>query len=394
MSSEPWAQLVDEIYRNGNNADPEVLRPLLKLEQGQEAELYAARANMTQIVQMLHDPSSTMLDMLLKALGEGKLCVVDVSRMRGQPALILSGLILSKIFAHNQEQFTRKDSKTIPTIAVVEEAQSVLGQGATEGPYVSWVKEGRKYDLGAVLITQQPGAISNELLSQGDNWFSFHLLSAGDLYAIKKANAHFSDDILSSLLNEPIVGQGVFWSSAGGTPYPIPLRVLSFEKMFEARDPHYSKPPVETYATQMKAEFARQLGTDIVTADEPAPELGEEERSHYRADDLRNQRNGQTPAADIRETQVRKAIAALASNENLLKRLRSKEGALWFDVQLVLKDALPEVIPEQERLDLAYQVTRRALNEVLGEGTWDTYYPTNPDGTKGRLHVRLVREGD
>jgi DNA helicase HerA-like ATPase len=82
------------------------------------------------------------------------------------------------------------------------------------------VKEGRKYDLGAVLITQQPGSIPAEILSQGDNWFLFHLLSASDLTTLRKANAHFSDDLLSALLNEPIPGQGVFWSSVGGKPYP------------------------------------------------------------------------------------------------------------------------------------------------------------------------------
>jgi hypothetical protein len=108
----------------------------------------------------------------------------------------------------------------------VEEAQSVLGATAAqgEGPFVAWVKEGRKYDLGAMLITQQPGSNPQEILSQGDNWFVFHLLSEGDLRAVRKANAHFSDDLLSSLLNEPIPGHGVFWSSAGETPYPIPIR--------------------------------------------------------------------------------------------------------------------------------------------------------------------------
>ena len=83
-------------------------------------------------------------------------------------------------------------------IAVVEEAQSVLGSSASqgEGPFISWVKEGRKYDLGAVLVTQQPGSIPAEILSQGDNWFVFHLLAEGDLRALQRANAHFSDDLL------------------------------------------------------------------------------------------------------------------------------------------------------------------------------------------------------
>src|SRR5690606_11633717 len=110
--------------------------------------------------------------------------------------------------------------------------QSVLVEGSVSAePFIAWVKEGRKYDLGAVLITQQPGSIPDDILSQGDNWFVFHLLSSGDLYSIRKANAHFSDDILSSLLNEPIPGQGVFWSSVEGLSYPVSMRVLPFERM-------------------------------------------------------------------------------------------------------------------------------------------------------------------
>ena len=150
------------------------------------------------------------------------------------------------MFDHNQDEFTKANPETIPTLAVVEEAQSVLGSGGGggEGPYVAWVKEGRKYDLGAVLITQQPGSISQEILSQGDNWFIFHLLSSGDLMSVKKVNAPFSDDILSTLLNEPIPGHGAFWSSAGGKSYPIPLRVLSFEQAYSGATPiTRSRPP-------------------------------------------------------------------------------------------------------------------------------------------------------
>jgi DNA helicase HerA-like ATPase len=117
-----------------------------------------------------------------------KLCVVDVSQLRGGASMILSGLILRRIFDWNQEQFTRADSESIPTIAVVEEAQSVLNEKASAAtPYIEWVKEGGKYDLGAVLITQQPGSIPVEILSQGDNWFFFHLLSASDLQNVSGA---------------------------------------------------------------------------------------------------------------------------------------------------------------------------------------------------------------
>jgi len=112
------------------------------------------------------------MDMLMHALSEGKLCVVDVSQLRGGAALVLSGLILRRIFDRNQQEFTSPSGRIIPVIAVVEEAQAVLNEKAAAAePYIAWVKEGRKYDLGAVLVTQQPGSIPADILSQGDNWF-------------------------------------------------------------------------------------------------------------------------------------------------------------------------------------------------------------------------------
>jgi hypothetical protein len=153
-----WIRLVDAVYQNGNQTDLGLVASCLRLrEDRQEVEALAAVSNMTRIVKMLHDPQSQLNDALLAALREGCLCVVDVSQLRGEAAFVLSGLLLQRIFDHNQEHFTSASGETIPTLAVVEEAQSVLGAGVASSamrPYIEWVKEGRKYDLGAVLVTQ------------------------------------------------------------------------------------------------------------------------------------------------------------------------------------------------------------------------------------------------
>jgi hypothetical protein len=178
LSMDGWSRLADLIHMHGNQADENDIADIIHVQEG-SVETIAARSHMTTIVKMPHDPTSTLLDMLLDSLMAGKPCVVDVSQMRGNQGLILSGILLRKIFDHNQDEFNKAVPQTIPTIAVVEEAQSVLNERPSgSGPYIEWVKEGRKYDLGAVLITQQPGSIPNEILSQGDNWFIFHLLSA------------------------------------------------------------------------------------------------------------------------------------------------------------------------------------------------------------------------
>lgn len=367
MNDQDWRRLVDLVHRDGNAADGDTIKELMRLEPGQEAEMVAARANMTTVTRMLHDPSSQMMDMLLAALRQGKICVVDVSQMRGTPALTLSGLILRRIFDHNQAEFTRAEPETIPVIAVVEEAQAVLGSSGTsgEGPYIEWVKEGRKYDLGAVLITQQPGAITGEILSQGDNWFTFHLLSAGDLQAIKKANAHFSNDILSSLLNEPIPGHGVFWSSVGGKSYPIPIRVLSFETQYTARDPDYSLPAAETAAAALRSEFESVLASSRspqppAAAPTPMPDTSST------TEDV--EAEPEEPE-DVLETYVQGAIRQLSDDQTFVARIR-RTGIPWRGVIEKLKEGLPQVMTDRETI--AHQNVPRAMDEIFGDRAWAT----------------------
>jgi len=69
--------------------------------------------------------------------------VLSISRRCGAQGLALAGVILQELFEGNQAEFTKKDSRSVPVIAVVEEAQSVLGATAAqgEGPFVAWVKK-------------------------------------------------------------------------------------------------------------------------------------------------------------------------------------------------------------------------------------------------------------
>ncbi len=353
-----WERLVDLVDADGNNADIVQICKLLDLdEQRQEFEALAARANLTAIVRTLHDKSSQLMDKLILALSQGKLCVIDISRMRGGQSLMLSGLILRRIFDRNQEEFTAAEPKTIPTIAVVEEAQSVLNtRSAASEPYLDWVKEGRKYDLGALLITQQPGSIPVELLSQGDNGFVFHLLSANDLFSLKRANSHFSDDLLSSLLNEPIPGQGIFWSSVEGKPYPISLRALSFEAMYSMRDKDYSAAPGRKYA-------ATRLNLHSDGASEG-------QLNHVVA-------QGNTEGVDVKAQLEFKAVKTLENDLKTMGFLKTDKGASWGSLKASLLKGLPDRMDDRDQF--AYYLVRKALDRIWGAEMWETY--KNEKGT-------------
>ncbi len=356
LSAALWEELVNLVHQNGNSTDLDTIKDILALTDNQDAEALAARANMTTIVRMIHDPTSRLMDMLIMALTEGKLCVVDVSQMRGGQSMILAGLILRRIFDRNQQEFIEAEPKTIPTIAVIEEAQSVLQENvAASEPYIAWVKEGRKYDLGAVMITQQPGSIPFEILSQGDNWFVFHLLSSGDLGVLKKANAHYSEDLLSAILNEPITGQGVMWSSVGGTPYPISVRILSFENEYKVIDSKYEKKAEKTYAGDLKEKFHQEL-ENVVKASIDATNRADVDENEIDAQDL-----------------LLKQIAKSFSEDAEIMKDIAEDGIAWGRANAFIEGRLPKTIDDKGQV--AYNWVPRVLEIVLGrqnEG-WHTY---------------------
>lgn len=352
MNQTDWAELVDLVDVHGHSAALDRIKELLRLEESQDAEALAARGNMTTIVRSLHDRSSQMIDILLEALRDGKLCIFDISQLRGGPSMVLAGLVLRRIFDRNQAEFTKAVPATVPTIVVIEEAQSVLDERAAAAtPYIEWIKEGRKYDLGAVLITQQPGSIPVEILSQGDNWFIFHLLSESDLKNVQRANAHFSADLLSSLLNEPIAGQGVLWSSAGKTQYPIPLRVLSFEKLYERQDKSNTRPAAQCYARSLRDRMRAS----------PTPSLPAERQEGMETQIGAGDERVITGEDPLREAQNR-AIHTLGAHRDFVESIN--RGIPWGRVLGLLKDALPDSMDDRD--SVARALVPRALNELLG----------------------------
>lgn len=362
LNSDKWETLVNLAHDHGYEAKDEDIAKALSLSLPHNlVEVGAARSNIVGIVRRFHDPRSRFLDLLLQALKDGKLCVVDLSQMRGQQGFILSSLILRKIFDRNQDEFTKAEPETIPVIAVVEEAQSVLDDRSSAGSaYVEWVKEGRKYDLGAVLITQQPGSIPVELLSQGDNWFVFHLLSGSDLGHLKAANAHFSNDLLSSLLNEPLVGHGVVWSSASKRPYPVPIRSHSFEQRFAPTSDANRTSSVQTYAKALRSRVSAPATTGSNGHAIPLFGLGptaavEDHRSLAVADGA-----GAADGASLTDI----AADAIRRNPPTMQRLQGN-GVPWGHLREdVIKRALPEILDNRD--EEARELVRKAMVAAFG----------------------------
>jgi hypothetical protein len=169
---------------------------------------------------------------IIEELRQNRVVIVDTSLLPGEDSLAVTGLLLRRVFSNNVRHFTDPTGQTVRCLAVLEEAQTMLGDRNLDDRdiFVRWVKEGRKFGLGCILVTQQPGSLSHQIISQGDNFFVLHLLNENDLQILQRHNAHYTDDILGFIRNEPIPGNCYFWS-APNQPYVLPVRVASFESI-------------------------------------------------------------------------------------------------------------------------------------------------------------------
>jgi hypothetical protein len=193
----------------------------------------------------LHSSTSKLMKEVMDYLKQGKTVIVDLSLRDSVDASIISTILVRKLFEHNKEKFTSDNPKdVINTVIFVEEAQNVLSDElvkATANPFVKTAKEGRKFGIGMVAITQRPSAISEEIRTQAENFFAFHLGNSDDIKALIKSNINYEDVIANFIQRETIPGNLYMVSSEQA--FALPIRVKLFEELVENKVYESSKFP-------------------------------------------------------------------------------------------------------------------------------------------------------
>ena len=153
--------------------------------------------------------------------------------------------------------------------------------------------------------------------------------------------------------------------SADGKSYPIPIRILSFEALYKARDPQYNLPAAKTFAQELKTRFkaAVSVSRSSILATQIKVISGDETQA------ISNETMDDT--IDVMETYISSAIDAFRNDLSSIERIK-RDGMTWRGIVAILENALPEVIDQRERNRVAFNFARNALNEIFGDGGWDT----------------------
>ena len=185
----------------------------------------------------LHQAKSNLVEDVFKYLAQGKTVIIDLSLKDNMDASIISTILVRKLFDNNKENFTSDNpEKVINAVIFVEEAQNVLSEEFVKSnvnPFVRVAKEGRKFGLGIVAITQRPSAISEEIRTQAENFFAFHMGNSDDIKALIKSNINF-DGVVSNFIQRETIPGNLYMVSSDQA-FALPVRVNSFEKLVERK---------------------------------------------------------------------------------------------------------------------------------------------------------------
>jgi len=195
-------------------------------------------------------------EILMQFVGETKaeadIRIVDISGLPNEVAGPLTATIGRMLFQYKLWQ-TREERERDPILLVCEEAHRYVPDvglaeyQAAQKAIRRIAKEGRKYGIGLMLVSQRPSDVERTVLSQCNSWIVLRLTNATDQEHV----ARFLPDNLSGLVKLlPSLGrqEALFVGEAAAVPARVMIRTLPDDKLPKSNDVAFVKgwaePPI------------------------------------------------------------------------------------------------------------------------------------------------------
>lgn len=167
---------------------------------------------------------------------EGKdIRIIDISGLPNEVAGPLTALIARLLFQYKVFQ-TQEEKEKDPILLVCEEAHRYVPDhgeaqyAAAQGAIRRIAREGRKYGIGLMLVSQRPADVDSTVISQCGTWVVLRLTNSADQQHV----ARFLPDGLSGMVGAlPILSQqeAIFVGEGAALPSRIRVRDLKDEQL-------------------------------------------------------------------------------------------------------------------------------------------------------------------
>lgn len=170
--------------------------------------------------------------------------IIDISGAPNEVAGPLAALLCRLLFNYKVWQ-TRAERKKDPILIICEEAHRYVPDKG-EAQYRDAqdavrriAKEGRKYGLGLMLVSQRPADVESTVLSQCNSWVILRLTNGSDQEHVSR----FLPDSLNGLtkiLSSLSRREAIFVGEAAALPARIKIRELNLDQLPNSSDIHFA----------------------------------------------------------------------------------------------------------------------------------------------------------
>ncbi len=200
------------------------------------------------------DTFPSLLTRLFALDSNKRVTIIDLSRVPFDVINVLVSLLGRIIFDFNVWNEARHD---FPILVVFEEAHAYLSTSgkshAARKTVERIAKEGRKYGVSCMIISQRPAEISETITAQCNNFIAMRLLNPNDQAYVRK----LLPDALSNLMDVlPTLQQGEAYII--GDSVPVPSRIL-----IDVPSPRPSSGDVKFYERWRKKQAETNVNTVV-----------------------------------------------------------------------------------------------------------------------------------
>lgn len=165
-----------------------------------------------------------------------KIVMIDLASVPGNVAKSISEQIASNLLNKGSAMFgdteQQEKFKNFDVLCFIEEAQNYLSSEQVKsgsGIYERLAKEGRKFHIGLVYVTQQPSAIDETITSQTENIIAMHMSNGADTSMLNRIKDKFDDLTCKFLKDEAQQGLAYLYAEPH-QPFVLPAQIYRFDK--------------------------------------------------------------------------------------------------------------------------------------------------------------------
>lgn len=208
------------------------LRLILGLERGEEGHVVSRHEVFDSTTRGI-----TTVDDIVRNVEQGKVVILDTSRLGDEAELIVGNIIASKLFQHYKDAKATGDLSRKPVVTVViEEAPRVIGEdiltSKNDNIYATIAKEGRKFKVGLTAITQLSSVIPRTILAN----MNTKIILGNEMKQEREAIiASASQDLSEDDKNIASLDKGEAIITSIFVPFAMPIKIPLFEDIVKDR---------------------------------------------------------------------------------------------------------------------------------------------------------------